>query len=235
MKNLLLQISVPQADSAATVLSNTPATAESVSILDLAIHGGWAMIPLLLLSLVAIYIFVERYLAIKKADTTSDGFIDRIKSLVLAGDINGARRLCTQTNTPVSRMIDKGISKLGFPLNNIEASIENQGKIEISRLEKNLAGLATIAGAAPMLGFLGTVTGMIQAFMAIAQAEGQVGPKELSGGIYEAMVTTAAGLIIGLPAYIGYNYLVGKTDKVVHDMEFTSVEFIELLQEPQAS
>ena len=235
MKNLLLQISVPQADSAATVLSNTPATAESVSILDLAIHGGWAMIPLVLLSLVAIYIFVERYLAIKKADTTSDGFIDRIKSLVLAGDINGARRLCTQTNTPVSRMIDKGISKLGFPLNNIEASIENQGKIEISRLEKNLAGLATIAGAAPMLGFLGTVTGMIQAFMAIAQAEGQVGPKELSGGIYEAMVTTAAGLIIGLPAYIGYNYLVGKTDKVVHDMEFTSVEFIELLQEPQAS
>lgn len=235
MKNLLLQISVPQADSAATALNAAPATAESVSLLDLAIHGGWAMIPLLLLSLVGIYIFVERYLAIKKADTPSENFIERIKSLVLAGDINGARRLCTQTNTPVSRMIDKGISKLGLPLSNIEASIENQGKIEISRLEKNLAGLATIAGAAPMLGFLGTVTGMIQAFMAIAQAEGQVGPKELSGGIYEAMVTTAAGLIIGLPAYIGYNYLVGKTDKVVHNMEFTSVEFIELLQEPQGS
>ena len=235
MKTLLLQIAVPEADSAATALTNAPAAAESVSLLDLAIHGGWAMIPLTLLSLVAIYIFVERFLAIKKADTSSEGFIDRIKSLVLAGDINGARRLCAQTNTPDSRMIDKGISKLGLPLNNIEASIENQGKIEISRLEKNLAGLATIAGAAPMLGFLGTVTGMIEAFMAIAQAEGQVGPKELSGGIYEAMVTTAAGLIIGLPAYIGYNYLVGKTDKVVHDMEFTSVVFIELLQEPQAS
>ncbi len=230
MKTMFLQITTPVADTASTALS----TPESVSLLDLAMAGGWAMIPLLMLSIAGVYIFVERFLALKKASQNPESFMERIKTLVLAGDINGARKLCTQTGSPVSRMIDKGLSKLGHPLKNIEASIENQGKIEISRLEKNLAALATVAGAAPMLGFLGTVTGMISAFMAIAQAEGSVGPKELSGGIYEAMVTTAVGLIIGLPAYIGYNYLVGKIDTLVRDMEFNSVEFIELLEEPQA-
>ena len=141
--------------------------------------------------------------------------------------------LCAQTNTPVARMISKGISRIGSPLKNIETSIENVGKIEVSRLEKGLSALGTIAGAAPMLGFLGTVTGMIGAFIAIAQAEGAVSPKLLSGGIYEAMVTTATGLIIGLPAYVGYNYLVSKIDNIVHDMEYSSIEFLDLLQEPQ--
>jgi biopolymer transport protein ExbB len=160
--------------------------------------------------------------------------MDRIKNMVVAEDFHGARRLCAETGTPVARMVDKGISKLGFPLKNIEAAIENVGKIEINRLEQNLPVLATVAGAAPMLGFLGTVTGMIQAFMSIAQAEGSVSPKDLSGGIYQAMVTTAVGLIIGLPAYVGYNYLVNKTDTIVHKMEYTAIEFIDLLEEPQA-
>ncbi|MBX0334952.1 MotA/TolQ/ExbB proton channel family protein [Pontibacter sp. HSC-14F20] len=209
-------------------------TAEnSVSLMDLAMAGGWAMIPLLLLSLAAVYIFFERYLTLMKAAKNPDGFSDRIKSMVLAGDINGARMLCAQTNTPVARMLGKGVSRIGNPLKNIETSIENVGKIEISKLERNLASLATIAGAAPMLGFLGTVTGMIQAFIAIAQAEGTISPQLLSAGIYQAMVTTATGLIIGLPAYVGYNYLVSKIDNIVHGMEYSSIEFIDLLQEPQ--
>jgi len=233
MLSILLQITTTPADSvsAATSAATTP---ESVSLLDLAMAGGWAMIPLLLLSAAGLYIFVERYLALKKAAAASSpAFVDKIKSMVLAGDINGAKLLCAQTNSPVSRMLQKGISRIGHPLKDIEASIENVGKIEVSSLEKNLSSLATVAGAAPMLGFLGTVTGMIQAFIAIAQAEGSVSPKLLSSGIYEAMVTTAAGLIIGLPAYVGYNYLVAKTNKVVHAMEYSAIEFIDLLQEPQ--
>ncbi|GAB3813695.1 MotA/TolQ/ExbB proton channel family protein [Pontibacter rugosus] len=235
MTSLLLQITTAApADTTTALAEGAEAAAEtSVSLWDLTMAGGWFMIPLALLSLVAIYIFVERYLTLKKAAQNPEGFNDRIKSMVLAGDINGAKMLCAQTNTPVSRMISKGISRIGNPLKNIETSIENVGKIEISRLEKNLSALATIAGAAPMLGFLGTVTGMIGAFIAIAQAEGSVSPKLLSSGIYEAMVTTATGLIIGLPAYVGYNYLVSKIDSIVHSMEYSSIEFLDLLQEPQ--
>ncbi|WP_205500690.1 MotA/TolQ/ExbB proton channel family protein [Rufibacter psychrotolerans] len=228
----LLQITPAPVDTTAAAAAET-ATTESVTLWDLALAGGWAMFPLLALSLVAIYIFVERYLTIKKASKNPTEFTGRLKSLVLAGDIQGARMLCAQTNSPISRMLEKGISRIGQPLKSIEASIENVGKIEISRLEKNLSALATVAGAAPMLGFLGTVTGMIGAFIAIAQAEGSISPKLLSGGIYEAMVTTAAGLIIGLPAYVGYNFLVSKIDSIVHDMEYSSIEFIDLLQEPQ--
>ncbi len=234
MTPFLLQITqTAPADTASTLATATEPADTSVELIDLALAGGWAMIPLALLSLVAVYIFVERYLTLKKAAKNPEGFRDRIKSMVLAGDINGAKMLCSHTGTPVSKMLEKGITKIGTPLKNIETSIENTGKIEISRLEKNLSALATIAGAAPMLGFLGTVTGMIQAFIAIAQAEGSVSPQLLSAGIYQAMVTTATGLIIGLPAYVGYNYLVSKIDSIVHEMEYTSIEFIDLLQEPQ--
>lgn len=235
MNAFLLQITttapVDTLANAATAAQTAP---ETVSLLDLTMSGGWAMFPLAALSIMAIYIFVERYLTIKKAAQNPAGFNARLKSLVVAGDVQGARMLCAQTNSPISRMLEKGISRIGHPLKNIEASIENVGKIEIARLEKGLSGLATVAGAAPMLGFLGTVTGMIGAFIAIAQAEGSISPKLLSGGIYEAMVTTAAGLIIGLPAYVGYNFLVAKIDSIVHDMEYSSIEFIDLLQEPQA-
>lgn len=191
------------------------------------------MIPIILSSFVAIYIFVERILTINKATQSPDAFIGRIKELVLKGDINGARLLCTQFNSPIARMIEKGVSRIGSPLKNIEASIENVAKIELFKLEKNLSILATVSGAAPMMGFLGTVIGMVEAFIAIAQEEGSVSPKLLSSGIYTAMITTVAGLIVGIIAYLAYNYLVTRVSKVVHQMEYSSIEFIDLLQEPR--
>jgi biopolymer transport protein ExbB len=211
---------------------STAAADEGVSLLDLTLSGGIAMIPIFILSMIAIYIFVERLLIIQKASKTPTGLMERVKSLVLNGDIISARLLCSQTDTPIARMLEKGVSRIGSPLKNIEASIENVGKIEIYNLEKNLSLLATVAGAAPMVGFLGTVTGMIQAFIAIAQEEGTVSPKLLSAGIYQAMITTAAGLIVGIIAYLAYNYLVAQVQKVIFNMEYSSVEFIDLLQEP---
>lgn len=206
---------------------------ETISVLELLMNGGVMMIPIILLWIGAIYIFVERLLIIKNASKTPADFKDQIRNMVLEGNVKGARMLCAQTDTPVARMIEKGISRIGSPLKNIEVSIENTGKIEIYRLEKNLSMLATISGAAPMIGFLGTVTGMIQAFIAIAQEEGAVSPKLLSSGIYEAMVTTAAGLFVGILAYLGYNYLVSRVQKLVHKMEYTAIDFVDLLQEPQ--
>ena len=206
---------------------------QSLSILELAKAGGILMIPIVLSSVIAIYIFVERVLTINKASQSPDAFISKIKELVQRGDINGAKITCAQFDTPVARMIEKGISRIGSPLKNIEASIENVGKIELFKLEKNLSILATIAGAAPMMGFLGTVIGMVQAFISIAQEEGSVSPKLLSSGIYTAMITTVAGLIVGIIAYLGYNYLVTRVSKVVHKMEYSSIEFIDLLQEPK--
>jgi len=214
-------------------LEGVETATDSISMLELLINGGIWMIPILLLWMVAIYVFIERVMTIRKASNTPDDFKDRIRQLVINGDIQGARLWCVQTDTPAARMIEKGISKIGTSLKNIEVSIENLGKIEIYKLEKNLGLLATIAGAAPMIGFLGTVTGMIQAFMAVAQEEGAVSPKLLSGGIYEALITTAAGLIVGILAYLGYNYLVARVSKVVHTMEYNAIEFVELLQEPQ--
>lgn len=206
---------------------------QTVTIMDLMLKGGFMMIPILLLSIVAVIIFVERFLTLRKAGETPSDFTDDIRAKVVAGDINGARMVCAQTSTPVARMIEKGLSRLGSPLKNIEVSIENVGKIEIYKLEKNLGVLATISGVAPMIGFLGTVTGMIQAFIAIAQEEGSVSPKLLSSGIYEAMVTTAAGLTVGIIAYLGYNFLVTRMQKVIHRMEYSAIEFIDLLQEPK--
>ena len=191
------------------------------------------MIPIILSSFVAVYVFVERILTINKANQNPDAFIGRIKEMVLKGDIQGARLLCTQFNSPIARMIEKGVSRIGSPLKNIEASIENVGKIELFKLEKNLSVLATVSGAAPMMGFLGTVIGMVQAFIAIAQEEGSVSPKLLSSGIYTAMITTVAGLVVGILAYLAYNYLVTRVSKVVHQMEYSSIEFIDLLQEPR--
>ena len=206
---------------------------ETISVLELLLNGGYMMIPILLLFIGAIYIFAERLSLIKSSSGTPPDFKQQIRDRVLSGDINGAKMICQQTGTPVARMIQKGIERIGSPLKNIEVSIENTGKIEIYRLEKNLSMLATISGAAPMIGFLGTVTGMIQAFIAIAQEEGAVSPKLLSGGIYEAMITTASGLFVGILAYLGYNYLVTRVQKLIHMMEYTSIDFVDLLQEPQ--
>lgn len=206
---------------------------QTISVWELAKEGGLMMIPIVLCSFIAIYIFVERILTINKANKSPDAFMGRIKELVLKGDINGAKLLCSQFESPIARMIEKGVSRIGSPLKNIEASIENVAKIELFKLEKNLSILATISGAAPMMGFLGTVIGMVQAFISIAQEEGSVSPKLLSSGIYTAMVTTVAGLIVGIIAYLGYNYLVTRVSKVVHKMEYSSVDFIDLLQEPR--
>lgn len=225
---IFLQIVQSSSDSL-----NVAAEGKSVSVMDLLLQGGFMMIPIFLLSIAAIYIFVERVLTIRKAAASPDQFMDSIKQRVQSGDINGARMLCVQNQTPIARMIEKGITRIGSPLKNIEVSIENVGKIEIFKLEKNLSLMATISGSAPMLGFLGTVIGMIQAFISIAQEEGSVSPKLLSEGIYTAMVTTAAGLFVGILAYLGYNYLVSRVQKVIHQMEYTSIDFIDLLQEPR--
>ncbi len=219
----------------AQIVTGTPAsvTDQTISFWDLTLAGGPLMIPLLIFSIIAVYIFAERLLTINRANVSPDAFMGKIKELVMKGDISGAKILCSQHDTPVARMIEKGVSRIGSPLKNIEASIENVGKIEVFRLEKNLSVLATIAGAGPMVGFLGTVIGMVSAFIAIAQEEGSVSPKLLADGIYTAMVTTVAGLIVGIVAYLGYNFLVTRVSKVVHKMEYTSIEFIDLLQEPR--
>ena len=210
-----------------------PLAGQSLSIIDLAIQGGFMMVPILVCWILAIYLFIERVLTINKANQEPGIFMGKVKELVLRGDITGAKMLCSQNTTPVARMIEKGISRIGSPLKTIEASIENVGKIEVFKLEKNLTTLATIAGAAPMMGFLGTVMGMVEAFIAISQEEGSVSPKLLSSGIYTAMITTVAGLIVGIMAYLAYNYLVSRVQKVIHKMEYTSIEFIDLLQEPR--
>lgn len=214
--------------------STSVASGESViSFFDLLLKGGFWLVPLVILWIMAIYIYFERLRNLNRASKTPFEFMDKIKELVVNGDVNGAKLLCSQTESPIAKMIEKGITRIGSPLKTIEASIENVGKIEVYKLEKNLSLLATIAGAAPMIGFLGTVSGMIQAFIAIANEEGSVSPKLLSTGIYEAMITTAAGLVVGIIAYLGYNYLVSKVQKAIHYMEYTSIDFIDLLQEPQ--
>lgn len=225
---ILAQITTTPVDSVALEQGT-----ETIRVIDLLFKGGFMMIPLILLSIVAVYIFVERILTIRKAAQTPSQFTDKIRQLVGTGDISGAKMLCSQTNTPIARMIEKGISRIGSPLKNIEVAIENVGKIEIFQLERRLSTLATISGAAPMLGFLGTVIGMIRAFIAIAQEQGSVSPKLLSSGIYEAMITTAVGLFVGILAYLGYNYLVSQVSKVIHKMEYNSIDFIDLLQEPR--
>jgi biopolymer transport protein ExbB len=218
----------------AQIVTDTTAVADqTVSLWDLTLAGGPLMIPIVLSSFIAIYVFIERILTINRANQDSESFMGRIKEMVLRGDINGARSLCAQFDSPIARMIEKGISRIGSPLKNIEASIENVGKIELFKLEKNLSWIATVAGAAPMMGFLGTVMGMVTAFISISQEEGSVSPKLLADGIYTAMITTVAGLIVGIIAYLGYNYLVTRVSKVVHKMEYSSIEFIDMLQEPK--
>lgn len=228
MNNLLFIL----LQSQVTTITETGQADQEVSVLELVLKGGFFIVPLALLSIIAVYIIIERTLTIKSAGKNPTKMLSSIKERVLDGDIKGAISQANNYDTPMARMILKGLQRIGSPLKDIEASIENVGKIEIYQLEKNLNLLATISGAAPMIGFLGTVTGMIQAFIAIAQEEGSVSPKLLSAGIYEAMITTVAGLVVGIIAYIGYNYLVGMVQKVIHRMEYTSLEFLDILHEP---
>lgn len=203
-----------------------------MNIMKLTFDGGWIMVPIALLSVVAIYIFVERYFAIKKASQEDLHFMNRIKEFIHEGKIDSAKRLAQGTETPVSRMIEAGIRRIGRPMTDVNAAIENVGKLEIYKLERGLPTLATAAGAAPMLGFLGTVIGMITAFFAMANAGSNIDVSLLSSGIYQAMVTTAAGLFVGIIAYFCYNILVARVEKVVFMLEARSSEFMDLLNEP---
>lgn len=212
-------------------------TQESQSIFDVISDTnilGWVIyIVLFVLAVMAVYIFVSRYSAIKKAGKIDENFMNNIRSNVQAGNIQGAKALCQTSNSPVARMVEKGIQRIGKPLRDIDAAIENVGNLEIFRMEKNLSTLASIAGAAPMIGFFGTVTGMILAFYEMSTQQ-NVTPSVLAGGIYQALITTAIGLAIGITAFVGYNVLVANVEKVVFKMERTTVEFMDLLQEPTA-
>ncbi|MFT4758427.1 MAG: biopolymer transport protein ExbB [Paraglaciecola sp.] len=210
---------------------------EGQSLMDVISSGGplgiAIVVVLIALSIIALYIFVERYLNIKRAGKVDENFMNNIRANVGAGNIQAARALCQNTDSPVARMVEKGLMRIGKPLRDIDAAIENVGNLEIFRLEKNLSTLASIAGAAPMIGFFGTVTGMIMAFYEMATAE-NVTPDVLAGGIYQALITTAFGLFIGILAFVGYNILVANVEKVVFKMERSTVEFMDLLQEPSA-
>lgn len=204
----------------------------TLPIIDLVMKGGWIMAIIGLLSLIAFYIFFERYFVIGRASRQDKNFMNNIRNYILQGKLESAKALCVTNNSPIGRMIDKGLSRIGKPLNDINAAIENVGKLEVSRLEKNIAGLATIAGAAPMLGFLGTVIGMIRAFYDMSMAGNNINIELLSRGIYQAMITTVGGLIVGIIAYIFYNILVARVQKVVYQLEITASEFMDVLHEP---
>jgi biopolymer transport protein ExbB len=204
----------------------------TMSLADLYLAGGWVMIIITLLSFVALYIFIERYLVITKATKIDANFMNRIKDYMYEGKVDAALQLCRKTNSPQARMVEKGITRLGRPLADVTAAIENVGRMEIHKLEKRFPTLATIAGAAPLLGFFGTVIGMVQAFYEMSLAGNSLDISTLSGGIYTALITTVGGLILGILAYFGYNTLVVKVENVVFQLETTSTEFLDILNEP---
>ncbi len=199
---------------------------------ELILAGGWLMIPLALLGALTIFVFFERFWAIRKASQLDMNFMNQIKNLIYGGKVSAAIQLCRENDTPIARMIEKGIERIGRPLNDVHSSIENVANLEVSKLESGLPLLATTAGGAPMIGFLGTVIGMVQAFMNLSQAGGTVDMALLSSGMYTAMITTVGGLIVGIPAYFGYNYLVARIEKLVFQMESNTIAFMDLLNQP---
>jgi biopolymer transport protein ExbB len=227
--SILLQLT---ADSSTVAAAETAANKLPEGTWELVLKGGIVMIPIGIMLVIALYITIERWLTISKSGKLDANFMSSIKDMVLNDNIIGAKTLCGRTDTPIARMLEKGISRIGNPLKNIEVAVENVGKLEVYKLEKGMPWLATIAGAAPMLGFLGTVTGMISTFGSIARAGDQLNASALSGGIYEAMVTTVAGLVVGIFAFLAYNLLTAGIEKVVYKMEATSVEFLDILQTP---
>ncbi|QHS60273.1 MotA/TolQ/ExbB proton channel family protein [Chitinophaga agri] len=223
----------PKADTVASAATAAAAATadQQIRLLDLLVKGGILMIPLGILSVIAIFAFVERYLTISKAGKLEDNFMPMIRDHISNGNISAARSLSKNTNSPIARMIDKGIQRIGKPIENIEKSMENVGKLEIYKMEKNLVILSIIAGIAPMFGFLGTIAGMIQTFFNISITS-DITLGTIAGGIYVKMITSATGLIIGLVAFIGYSFLNAQIDKVINKMEAASSEFIDILQEP---
>ena len=226
----LLSMLLLQADTALKIAAAAAAPPpEKISLFHLLMEGGALMIPLLLCSVLMVYIFVERWLAIRKASAFNNLFMDRIREQVEAGNIAGAKETCRKADTPLSHIIEKGVSRIGKPIDYIEKSMENTGKLEVYQLEKNLSILSTIAGIAPIFGFLGTIAGMIILFFNV-QHEG-FSLETIAGGIYTKMVTSATGLIIGLLSYVGYTYLNAQINKNVNRMESASGEFLELIQD----
>jgi len=233
LSQFLLQVQMGVPGQAIDTLAQTPApTHETLSLWSLALKGGVVMIPLAILSIVAIYLFIERYLAISRASVDEINFMNNIRDFIHDGRIDSAKALCRNNQSPIARMIAKGIVRIGRPLGDINAAIENVGKLEISKLEKNIAFLATVSGAAPMLGFLGTVTGMVRAFYNMSMAGNNIDISLLAGGIYEAMITTIAGLVVGIMGFVCYNILVARIEKVVFMLEARATEFMDLLHEP---
>ena len=210
----------------------TDAPAPEMSLWQLCLSGGWIMIVLAILLIVAVYVFIERAIVISGASTQDESFMKRIKDYIHDGEIESALNLCKNTSTPYSRLIAKGISRIGRPMNDVLVTIENTGNLEIANLSKGLTWLATIAAGAPMIGFLGTVIGMVQAFFSIAQSGNAAQIGDFAGGIYTALVTTVAGLIVGIIALFAYNYLVARVNKVMNHMEARTMEFMDLLNEP---
>lgn len=218
--------------AAAALPQAEAAPVKELSVWQLCMEGGFIMIPLALLSLICIYIFVERWIVLTKAGHEDKSFMDRIKDYIHEGELRSATKLCERTDTPSAHLIAKGISRIGRPMNDVLVAIENTGNIEIANLGKGLPWLATTAAGAPMLGFLGTVIGMVQAFFSLASAGSSANIDVLAGGIYEALVTTVAGLIVGIIALFAYNYLVARINSIMAQLEGRTMEFMDLLNEP---
>ncbi len=226
---LILQSVAPVAE----VAEATEQVTQEISFLDMALKGGITMIPLALMLIFAVYIIIERMIVINKASQEDKSFMNRIKDYIFEGKVDSAVNLCKQTSNPSARMVEKGISRLGRPMNDVLVAIENVGNLEIGKLEKGLGILATISGGAPMLGFFGTVIGMVNAFFNMAsKGDNTIVLSDLAGGIYTAMVTTIAGLFVGIIAYFGYNFLVSRVDKVIRNLEAKNIEFLDMLNEP---
>ena len=233
--NLLLSIQQAAQEAVETMPELTQLSEvqePELSMWELSLKGGIIMIPLLLLSILAVYILIERILAIRQAEKEDTTFMDRIKDYIHEGQIDSALNLCRKSNTPYARMVEKGISRLGRPMNDVLVAIENVGNMEVAKLEKGFTVIATTAAGAPMLGFLGTVPGMVRAFFDMSSAGSAADITLLSAGIYEALVTTVAGLVVGIIALFAYNYLVSRVDGVVNKMEARTMEFMDLLNEP---
>jgi biopolymer transport protein ExbB len=226
----LLQIAANVADTVNKVQAGANVVAEKISMIDLLSKGGWIMYPLYLLFAAAIFVFAERFIAIRKAGKIEDNFMSIIRDNIITGNISAARSLAKNTNNPVAKMIDKGLQRIGKPIDAIEKSMENVGKLEVYKMERNTSILSIIAGIAPMFGFLGTIVGMIQLFYNINNSGFEL--NTIAGGIYVKMVTSGSGLIVGLLAYIGHSFLSTQIDKTVYKMEAASAEFIDILQEP---
>ena len=229
---MLLTTLACQTDPAAAAGGVAADTVKDLSVWQLCMEGGWLMIPLAILSLVSIYVLIERAIVIHKASHEDESFMKRIRDYIHEGEIESARNLCKQTNTPYARLIDKGITRIGRQASEVLIAIENTGNIEVARLGKGLTWLATTAAGAPMIGFLGTVIGMVEAFYNLASAGSQANIDVLAGGIYEALVTTVAGLVVGLIAMFAYNWLTSRINRVLTGLEARTMEFMDLLNEP---